>query len=100
MSGLGTYSVLLVKPNGKLFIELVQATCLVEATKLVMDSRDYKDCEHIETKTKVMSRGEANKAAAEAAAEALKVKKAAVDALEKERAKSSAKKKAQKKDKK
>lgn len=97
MPALGTYSVLFVKPSGKMFFELIQAPSKAEATKVIMGSKQYADCEHIETRTKVMSEGEANKAAATQEAKVLKAKKAAIDALEKERAKSQAKKKAQKK---
>jgi flagellar biosynthesis GTPase FlhF len=94
MAALGTYSVLLVQPNNRMLLEIVQAPSSAEATEKV--KKLYPDCAYLETKTKVMSEGEANKAAA--AKEAATIKKAAAAKKKQEKVQASrdARKKAKK----
>lgn len=95
MAALGTYQVLLVRPDKRFLQEVAQASCSAEATEKVKAM--YPECHHLETKTKVMSEGEANKAAADKEAAALKQDKLAREQVKKAQDKRDARKKAAKK---
>jgi fructose-1-phosphate kinase PfkB-like protein len=91
MAALGTYQVLLVKPNKHFLQELTQASSSAEATEKIKAM--YPECQHLETKTKVMSEGEANKAAAAKEAAALKQDKIAREKVKEAQKKRDARKK-------